>query len=90
MQQPITGKTVPHICQGVYALCGINQQQLHADVLKNDVFIFVHRKLKQIKLLTWKGDGPPFITNGWKKGCTNFLRSRPTMHRQPLMPYNFN
>lgn len=54
--------------KGFDALCGIIQQQMHADVLKGGVFIFVNRKRNQIKLLTWEGDGLAIYYKRLEKG----------------------
>ena len=54
--------------KGFDALCGIIQQQMHSDVLRGGVYIFVNRKRSQIKLLTWEGDGLAVYYKRLEKG----------------------
>lgn len=54
--------------KGFDALCGIIQQQMHSDVLRGGVYIFVNRKRNQIKLLAWEGDGLAIYYKRLEKG----------------------
>ena len=54
--------------KGFDALCGIVQQHMHANILKGGVYIFINRKRKQIKLLTWEGDGLAIYYKRLEKG----------------------
>lgn len=38
-------------------LSGLVQQQMQANALSGDVFIFINKRRNQIKLLKWDGDG---------------------------------
>lgn len=46
-----------HINSSFYSLAGIVSDQLKADPLTGDVYIFLNRRCTQIKLLLWEGDG---------------------------------
>lgn len=56
--------------KGFDALCGMVQQHLQSNVLQGGgVYIFVNRKRKQIKLLTWEGDGLAIYYKRLEKGA---------------------
>ena len=54
--------------KGFDALCGVVQQHMNSNVLKNDIYIFINRKRNQIKLLTWEGDGLAIYYKRLEKG----------------------
>lgn len=54
--------------KGFDALCGMITQHMQSDVLSGGVYIFVNRKRKQIKLLTWECDGLAIYYKRLEKG----------------------
>ena len=44
---------ITDMCKGCYDLCGIMQNELKKNILSGDVFVFINRRHKQIKLLQW-------------------------------------
>jgi len=42
---------------GIHSLAGLVQNELNLDPLKGDVFVFLGKRLNQIRLLQWDRDG---------------------------------
>jgi transposase len=43
--------------KGSYSLSGLVRNEMHLDVLKGDVFVFIGKRANKIKLLQWDNDG---------------------------------
>jgi len=55
--------------KGCYGLCGIVQNELKKNILSGDVFVFINKRHKQIKLLQWDKDGFALYEKRLEKGC---------------------
>ncbi|MGH7238844.1 MAG: IS66 family insertion sequence element accessory protein TnpB [Candidatus Saccharimonadales bacterium] len=53
-------------------LCGIVTNEMHHDILSNDVFIFFNKRKTHIKLLTFEGDGFAIYYKRLEKGTYEF------------------
>ena len=42
---------------GIYSLSGLVRNELGADPLSGDVFVFIGKRSNQLRLLQWDGDG---------------------------------
>lgn len=42
---------------GIHSLAGLVQNELKLDPLNGDIFVFLGKRLNQIRLLQWDGDG---------------------------------
>lgn len=57
-----------NINKSFYSLAGIVADQMQANPLTTDVYIFLNRKRNQIKLLLWEGDGYSIYHRRLEKG----------------------
>lgn len=46
-----------NINKSFYSLAAIVKEQMNADPLSKDIFIFLNNRCNQVKLLVWEGDG---------------------------------
>lgn len=46
-----------NINKSFYSLAAIAREQMNAEPLSRDIFIFLNNKCTQVKLLVWQGDG---------------------------------
>jgi hypothetical protein len=53
-------------------LCGIVTNELHQDILGNDVFIFFNKRKTHIKLLAFEGDGFAIYYKRLEQGSYEF------------------
>ncbi len=54
--------------KGVFKLCGLVATQMNATVVSGDVFVFLARHKRKIKLLQWDGDGFALYEKQLSKG----------------------
>lgn len=53
-------------------LCGVVTNEMHRDILSNDVFIFFNKRKTHIKLLAFEGDGFAIYYKRLEKGTYEF------------------
>ena len=59
--------------KGIDSLIGLVNNELKQDPLTGDLFIFINRRKRTLKMLHWQGDGLPCFTNGSNRARMNFL-----------------
>jgi transposase len=68
-------------------LCGIVTNELHQDILGNDVFIFFNKRKTHIKLLAFEGDGFAIYYKRLEKGTYEFAADS-SPDRSSLLSYS--
>lgn len=58
--------------KGIDSLVGIVNNELGNDPLTGDLFIFINRRKRQIKMLHWQGDGFAVFYKRLEKGTYEF------------------
>ncbi|SHM24048.1 IS66 family insertion sequence element accessory protein TnpB [Chitinophaga sp. CF418] len=57
-----------NINKSFYSLASIAREQMRAEPLSKDVFIFLNNRRNQLKLLVWQGDGFAIFHKRLEKG----------------------
>ena len=60
--------------KGFDRLHGIVKDQMHQDIFRGDIFIFINKRRNQIKLLHWEGDGLSMYYKRLEKGTYELPR----------------
>lgn len=70
--------------KGIDSLVGIVNNELGKDPLTGDLFIFINRRKRQIKMLHWQGDGFAIFYKRLEKGTYEFPRENNTDNKQKI------
>lgn len=60
--------------KGFAGLAGLIEQEMRHDLVKGDIFVFISRSRRLIKLLAWDGTGLVLYSNHQKSYCTSSPR----------------
>lgn len=61
--------------KGIDSLSGLVKNELGKNPLTGDLFIFINRRRRQIKMLHWQGDGFAIFYKRLEKGTYEILQS---------------
>jgi transposase len=71
--------------KGFDSLCGLVRSNFKMSPLSRDVFIFLSRSRRHIKLLQWQGDGFALYSKRLEKGTFEFPKNTGEITPQQLM-----
>ncbi|MDZ4709355.1 MAG: IS66 family insertion sequence element accessory protein TnpB [Saprospiraceae bacterium] len=60
--------------KGFDRLHGLVKDQMHQDIFRGDIYIFINKRRNQIKLLHWEGDGLSMYYKRLEKGTYELPR----------------
>ena len=71
----------PNICdmsRGINSLLGIVRTEMNSDPMSGEIFIFLCRRRRQIKLLLFEGDGYALYLKRLERGTFEFPQKEPS------------